>query len=85
MQTAVCKSQLGEGNRVSSIDYSYYLLNPRLSLQSQGHTECNKLHKKGAKFIDMFIYVFMATKSFPINERVNDYIIKSGVPNCLLD
>lgn len=65
------------------IDYSYYLLNPHLSLQSEGHSECNKT--KGAKFTDMFTYVFMANKSFPINEQVNGYVIKTGVPNCLLD
>lgn len=71
----MCKSQLGKGNRVSSIDDSYYLLNPHLSLQSQGHTECNKMSKKGAKFIDRFIYIFMANKNFPINEQVNKHYL----------
>lgn len=33
------------------------------------------MSKKGAKFIDRFIHVFMANKNFPINEQVNDYII----------
>lgn len=59
LYSAVCKSQLAKGKEVSSIDYSYHLLNPCLSLQSQGHTECNKMSKKGAKFIGMFIYVFI--------------------------
>lgn len=40
------------------------------------------MSKKGAKFIDMFIYVFMANKNFPINEQVNDHVIEFGVPNC---